>query len=190
VIFVEVLIFGKYDPKEVEVKDPGMKKYINLEPVIVPHTCGRYTKKQFAKSKMNIVERLINNLMRTEKYTGKKMKAYNLVKKAFEYIESKEKKNPLQVLIDAIENAAPREEVTRLKYGGIAVPKSVDVSPSRRIDVALRNICVGAIKATYRKKTPMYVCLAREIMLAAKGDPTSYAVAKKDEVERIAESAR
>ena len=109
---------------------------------------------------------------------------------AFEIIEEKTKQNPLQLLINAIENAAPREEVTRLKYGGIAVPKAVDVAPSRRVDEALRNIAIGSTDASYKNKKSIEACLADEIILASKNDQNSHAVAKKEEVERIAASAR
>ena len=186
----KLLIFGKWDPTEVVVKDPGLKNYINLRPIFVPHTHGRHAREYMGKVKLNIVERLINNLMRTEKYTGKKSKAYKMVKLAFEYINKKTKKNPIQVLVDAIQNASPREDITRLKLGGIYVPKAVDVSPSRRVDVALRNMVVGAMNKTFRNPKPFYVLLAEEIMAAARGDPSSYAVSKKLEVERIAESSR
>ncbi|EQD28020.1 30S ribosomal protein S7P, partial [mine drainage metagenome] len=94
------------------------------------------------------------------------------------------------MFVNAIENAAPREEVTRLKYGGVAVPKAVDVSPSRRVDVALRNIALGATKASYKKKKPVESCLADELIQASKNDATSFSVNKKEEMERIAASAR
>jgi len=186
----KLLLFDKYDLSEIVVTDAGLARYINLDPVMVPHTGARHANRPFAKSKMNIVERLVNGMMRTESYTGKKTKTYSVIMNSFSIIESKTKKNPVQVFIEALENAAPREEVTRLKYGGVSVPKAVDVSSSRRLDVALRNICKGAVKATYKNSKSIEVCLANELMLAAKGDMNSAAISKKDEVERIAGSAR
>ncbi|MBU4071131.1 MAG: 30S ribosomal protein S7 [Candidatus Thermoplasmatota archaeon] len=183
-------LFDKYDMSEVVVSDAGLARYINLDPVMVPHTGARHANRPFAKSKMNIVERLVNNMMRNEEYTGKKTKTYSAVMTAFSIIESKTKKNPIQVFIDALENTTPREEVTRLKYGGVSVPKAVDISSSRRLDIALRNICKGAINASYKNTKPIEICLANEIMLAAKGDMNSFAVSKKEEVERVAGSAR
>ena len=167
-----------------------MAKYINLTPTAVPHTDARHANRWFGKSKVNIVERLINNMMRTEVFTGKKMKAYNVTKKAFEIIEQRTKKNPIQVLVDALENAAPREEITRLQFGGISVPKAVDVAPSRRLDIALRNISKGAINASFKNTKPIEQCLAEELILASKGDMNSFSVAKKEEIERVASSAR
>ncbi len=184
------LIFGKYSTDDVVIKDPGLAKYINLNARFVLHTHGRHVKKHLGKVNVNVVERLINNMMRTEKYTGKKMSAYNVVKKAFEIIEKKTKQNPLQVLVDAIQNAAPREEVTRLKMAGIAVPKAVDVSPSRRLDIALRNIAVGAVNSSFKNPKRIEECLADEIIKAARNDISSYAVSKKEEIERVAASAR
>lgn len=184
------LIFGKYDITEVVVEDPGLKRYINLDPIYVPHTSGRFANKKFGKTKMNIIERLINNLMRTEKYTGKKSKAYKVVKQAFEIIHKRTKRNPIQVLVDAIQNAAPIEETTRLKLGGVAVPKAVDTSSSRRLDIALANICRGTMKSTFKSKRPISECLANEIIKASEGSMESFAVSKRDEMERIAASAR
>ncbi len=186
----ELLVFGKWDPEEVEIRDPALKNYICLEPRYVIHTHGRHAKTPFAKQNVFIVERLINKVMRKGKNTGKKHMAYDIVREAFEIIHKKTGKNPLQVLVDAIINAGPREEVVRLKYGGIAVPKSVDTSSLRRVDVALRNIAEGARLAAFKSKKSIAECLADEIIAAANNDSRSYAVAKKEEVERIAKSAR
>lgn len=185
-----VLLFGKYDVSGVVVKDVGMARYIDVSPVAVPHTGGRHTNKPFAKTRMSIVERLINNMMRTEDFTGKKFKAYKAVERCFEIIASKGNQNPLQVLVDALQNAAPREEVTRLQYGGISVPKAVDVAPSRRVDLALRYICTGALEASHKSKKPIEECLADEILAAARNDVNCFSISKKEEVERVAASAR
>ncbi len=180
---------AEYDPSSVKIEDRGLARYMNLDTSFV-FLGGIHANKQFAKSKVPLVERLINNIMRTEKYNGKKVKAYKVVRKAFDIIESREKKNPLQVLVDAIQNAAPKEETTRLRFGGILVPKAVDTAPQRRLDIALRNICVGAVTASHKNKKRIEVCLAEEIIKASKNDVTSFAVAKKNETERVAKSAR
>jgi len=187
---MDLKLMGKYDVKEVLVHDQSLAKYINLNAVMNLHTGGRYSSYSAGKANMNTVERLLNKIMRTEKWTGKKYSAYRALREAFETIEKKTKQNPVQVLIDAIENAAPREEVTRLKYGGIAVPKAVDVSPSRRVDVALRNIAMGATNASFKSKKAFSSCLADEIILASKNDQNSFSVNRKEEMERIAQSAR
>ena len=186
----EVLIFGKYSTNDIVIEDAGLAKYIDLESMMVPHSGGKHANMWFGKSKLSIVERLINNIMRTEKYTGKKLKAYKAVSDAFDIIAAKTKKNPVQVLVEALQNAAPREEVTRLQFGGISVPKAVDISPQRRLDIALRNLSAGVVAASAKNKKAIQDCLADEIMLAAKGDMTSFSVAKKEETARVAQSAR
>lgn len=185
-----VLLFGKFDVSGVVIKDVGMARYIDITPMAVPHTGGKHTNKQFAKAKMSVVERLINGMMRTEDYTGKKLKAYRAVENSFGIIAKKTQKNPLQLLVDALQHVAPREEVTRLQYGGISVPKAVDVAPARRVDLALRYLCNGALDSSHKSKKPIEECLADEIISAANNDMNSYSVAKKEEIERVAASAR
>ncbi|MCK5300699.1 MAG: 30S ribosomal protein S7, partial [Thermoplasmatales archaeon] len=124
------------------------------------------------------------------KYNGKKISAYKVVKSAFEIIEKRTKSNPIQVLINAIEHAAPKEETTRLRFGGISVPKAVDTAPQRRLDTSLRNICKGIVNSTHKNKKSVDLCLAEEIIRASKNDPSSFAVAKKNDMERVAKSAR
>jgi len=183
-------LFGKWDFTEVEVKDPSVKGYINLTPAVVPHSGGKNSKKQFAKSNLNIVERLINKVMREEHNTGAKITVTTIMMEAFETINKKTGQNPIQVLINAITNAGPREETVRLQYGGIAVPKSVDTAPQRRVDTALRLISEGAQKASFGTKKPLSNALAEEIIAAANHDVKGYAMGKKDNIERVAKAAR
>jgi small subunit ribosomal protein S7 len=181
--------FDKYDISEIVIQDKGLARYINLETTKI-HNHARYAGNQFGKSQVPLLERLINHMMRTEKYTGKKIKAYKVVKQAFEIIEKKTKQNPLQILVKGIENSAPREEVIRLFYSGISVPQAVDTAPQRRLDKAIRNICQGAVASTHGKKISISECLAEEIIKASNDDATSFAITKKGEIERIAKSAR
>jgi small subunit ribosomal protein S7 len=183
-------LFGKYPFEGIEVHDPGLLPYLYLHPIYAPHSEGKLSGRPFMKSHMHVVERLANHLMKGGKFTGKKSKALQTVRLAFDELAAREQKNPLQLLVNAIENAAPREEVTRLQFGGISVPRAVDASPARRAGVAIRNLAQGAITASHKSTKPIYSCLATEIGLAAKGDLTSYAVGRKEEVERVAQSAR
>jgi small subunit ribosomal protein S7 len=183
-------LFGKYPFEGVEVHDPGLVPYLYLHPVYAPHTEGRLSGKPFLKTRMHLVERLANHLMKGGRFTGKKSKALATVRTAFDELAKKEGKNPLQLLVDAVENAAPREEVTRLQFGGISVPRAVDASPARRLNVAIRNLALGAIQASRKSTKSIATCLADEISLAAKGNLTSFAVGRKEEVERVAQSAR
>ena len=182
-------VLAKYDMGAVNIADKGLERYINLDIKNI-YLGGIFSNKMFAKSKMPIVERLITNIMRTEDYTGKKIKAYKVVKSAFEIIDKRTKSNPMQVLIDALQNTAPKEETTRLRFGGISVPKAVDIAPQRRLDIALRNICQGSVAASHKNKKSIEACLAEEIIKASKNDVASFSVAKKNDVERVAKSAR
>jgi len=179
----------KYNADEVKVEDQGLERYINLDTENI-YLGAVSANKMFAKSKIPVVERLINNIMRSQKYTGKKIKAYKIVRSSFDIIEKKTKKNPLQILVNAIQNAAPKEEATRLRFGGILVPKAVDTSPQRRLDIAIRNISTGSVNTSHKNKKRMEQCLAEEIMKAADNDLNSFAVSKKNEMERVAKSAR
>ena len=183
-------LFGQFSFEGIEVHDPGLQPYLYLHPIYAPHTEGKLTGRPFLKSHMHVVERLANHLMKGGKFTGKKSKALKTIRLAFVELAKSEKQNPLQLLVNAIENAAPREEVTRLQFGGISVPRAVDASPARRLNVAIRNIALGAIQSSRKSTKPIESCLATEIALAAKADQTSFAVGRKEEVERVAQSAR
>ena len=184
------LLFNRWDLNEVEVTDPGLKRYINLHSMIVPHSTGKFSKQQFAKGEMLIVERLINRLMQTEMNTGKKHRAIRITKEAFDIVHKKTKKNPVQVLVDAISQAGPREETVRLKYGGINVPKSVDTAPLRRVNSALMFICDGVYAASHKNRKYVSDVLADELIAASKGDSKCYSVTKREERERIAKASR
>jgi small subunit ribosomal protein S7 len=183
-------LFDRWDPTEITIEDRGLARYVNLSGQFSVHTGARHANEWFGKSEVNIVERLANQLMRTEEYTGKKTKAIGVIEDAFEHIADETDDNPLQILVDALQNAAPREEVTRLRYGGISVPKAVDTAPSRRVDWALRNLTQGTLQSSYKNTTPVHLCLAQELLDAANDSQDSYAVNKKNEVERVAGSAR
>ncbi len=182
-------VFDKWELEEVKVEDLGLVNYICLEDILVPHTLGRHVKRQFAKSKVSIVERLMNKIMRTHINSGKKNKAYNIVKDSLEVINKRSKENPIQILVKAVENTAPREEITRVKYGGIGYQVAVDIAPQRRVDLALGFITRGAMQSAFKRKRSAAECLADELMLAAEYDTRSFAIGKKDEKERIARSA-
>jgi len=186
----EIRLFSKWSYESVDVRDPSLKRYLSLRPVWIPHTGGRHEHRRFGKAEVPIVERLMNKLMLPGRNTGKKHLAYNIVKKAFDIIYLKTGENPLQILVRAIENAAPREETTRIMFGGIVYHVAVDVSPQRRIDLALKYIVEGARRAAFNNPKPIEECLADEIIAAANYDEKSYAIQKKEEIERIALSSR
>jgi small subunit ribosomal protein S7 len=184
------LLFNKWDVAEVKVTDPSLMRYVTLTSLIIPHSCGKFSKQEFNKSNMMIVERLINRLMQTEKNTGKKQLAIRIVRDAFEIINKKTKRNPVEVLVEAIGHSGPREETVRLKYGGINVPKSVDTAPLRRVDTAIGFLAEATLKGSSTSKKSASAVLADELIAASKGDMKCYSVGKKEERERIAKSAR
>ncbi len=184
------LVFGKWDTTEIICADPGLSKYINLKQVGTPHTGGKHANTWFGKSKLSLSERYINNLMRTGKYTGNKQSAAKAFMSALDVINEKTNQNPLQIFVDAIINSAQREEITRIRFGAVSQPKAVDSSPSRRLDTAIRNLAKGATQGTSKSKRSLKDCIVNELIKASNGDSTSFAISKKEEIERIAASAR
>jgi small subunit ribosomal protein S7 len=194
----KLLLFRKWDMSEVKVKDKGLERVISLKPIIVPTSMGRHEHRKFAKAEVNVVERLVNNLMHfgkkyaknTGRMGGKKAKAINIVKTAFDIIHLKTSGNPVEYLVRAVENASPNEDTTRISYGGVVYHVSVDISPLRRLDLALRFITEGAREASFSNPKTIEEALADEIIMAANNDVNSYAIKKKNEQERIAMASR
>ncbi|WP_158058142.1 30S ribosomal protein S7 [Halorussus halophilus] len=181
-------LFGEWDITNIEYDDPSTERYITVTPVA--HTMGRHAGKQFQKSEISIVERLANRLMQTEENTGKKQQTMQIVRDAFEDIHERTEENPIQVLVQAVEHSAPREETVRLKYGGISVPKAVDVAPQRRVDQALKFIAEGVHSSSFKTTTSASDALADQLVGAANYDVQTYAVNQKEEKERVAAAAR
>ncbi|MFB5609475.1 MAG: 30S ribosomal protein S7 [Nitrosarchaeum sp.] len=193
-----LLLFRKWDMSDIEVIDPGLKTAISLRKQILPYTFGRSALKRFNKAEVNIVERLCNKVMHfgkkyaknTGRMTGKKTKVLNTVKVAFDIIALKTGKNPVEVLVRAIENSAPNEDTTRIVYGGTVYHVSVDVAPIRRVDMALKFIADSIRDATYSNPKPIEEHMAEQLILAASNDPNAPSVKKKHELERIAQASR
>ena len=193
-------IFDKYDLSEVVIEDQGLKNTINLDSKLILKSYGRNVGK-LGQIKVNIVERLMNRLSvaghrgkkhRIEKgrATGKYTKNMKIILKALEIIEKRTSKNPVQVLVKAIENSAPKDETTSIEYGGARYPQAVDVSPLRRVNLSLRWIVHGASDKSFNKKKSFAQGLAEEIILASEGNQESFAFKKKNESEKQADSAR
>ncbi|MEM2932778.1 MAG: 30S ribosomal protein S7 [Candidatus Pacearchaeota archaeon] len=194
-------LFDLWDVSNIVVNDPGLKRYLNLDPRLIPRSCGRLAKKRFAKIKMHVIERLINMLQvpghRGKKHriitrwaTGKFNKKMAIVIDVFKKIEAQTNENPIQVFVRAIENASPCDEITTIEYGGARYPVAVDTSPSRRLMLALRHMVWGAYDNSFNKKQDLVNALASEIVLASKNSSDSFAIKKRTEIERQADSAR
>jgi len=199
----QVLLFDKYS-YDVEVQDLSLKNYINLKALAYPATFRRRSGSSFSKANLNIVERLSNSLMRggtggkvgghiirtKGRLQGQKLKTMHIIEEAFQAISKQTGKNPLQIYIKALENSAPIEDTTRVVYGGIKSNVAVDISASRRLDIALRNIAMATIIGAFGSKRTIAEALASELMLAANVDVNSYAIKRKNEIERMARSAK
>ena len=193
-----ILLFRKWHLSEIEIKDIGLKTAISLKKTIMPMDFGRSALRRFNKADVNIVERLVNKMMHfgkknaknTGRMAGKKIHTYNVVKTAFEIIHLKTGKNPVEVLVRAIENSAPNEDTTRIVYGGTVYHVSVDVAPLRRVDLALRFIADGVKEATFSNPKPIEEFLAEHLILSSNNDPASPSVKRKNELERIAQASR
>lgn len=198
---MEMKIFDRWDVKGIEVKDIGIKSYINIEPRLMPKSSGRHAKKQFYKSKLNIVERLINHLyvvghrgkkhkVTSGRIVGQTQTVINFVKEAFEKIEISTKQNPIEVLVRAVENAAPLEEVISYQRGGIFVREGVITAPQRRVDVALKHLTQGTYQKSFRSKRSAAQALAEELIAASKNDSSSFAISEKNRREKEASESR
>lgn len=197
----QILAFNRWSTENIKVQDPGLERYITLEAKIVPKTGARSHGNRFHKSRVFIVERLINKLMmpghKGKKHTyssghctGKGPQVYKIVEETFKIIEQQTKQNPIKVFVEALVNAAPREEIITIEYGGARYPKAVECAPQRRVDVVLRYFVQGAFQKSTKGKKGIELCLAEEIMNAYNKSTNSFAISKKNEVERQADSSR
>ncbi len=193
-------LFNKWDTSGITSTDISIQPYMNTKPQMTLKTQGSNAGQRFHKNKSHIVERLIMRLQvpghkgkkhfrSSGRCTGKTFTTTKIVIEAFSKIEQKTNQNPIQVFIKALENSAPREEITTIEYGGARYPQAVDCAPQRRIDVALRMMVQGSYQASFGKKKKMSDALADEIMAAYNSDQKSTAISKKLEMERMADAA-
>ena len=193
-----LLLFRKWDLSDIEIHDIGLKNAISLKKTIMPLTFGRSALKRFNKADVNIVERLANKIMHfgkkyaknTGRMGGKKAHSLNTVKATLEIIHLKTGKNPIEVLVRAVEHSAPNEDTTRIVYGGTVYHVSVDVAPIRRVDLALRFIADAIKESTFSNPKPIEEHMAEQLILASKNDSNAPSVKKKNELERIAQASR
>ena len=198
---VEIKAFNRWSTEGIAVEDIGIKPYVQLQAKIVPRTGARYAGNKFHKSKVFIVERLMNKLMipghkskkhfkTTRKITGKAHKAYDIVEDTFKIIEKQTKENPIRVFVKALENASQREEIIAIEYGGARYPKAVECAPQRRIDIALRYFTQSSYQKSFNTRKPFVQYLADELIAAYQSSSNSLAISKKNELERQADSSR
>ena len=188
----DIKLFGKWST-DVTVSDNTLEDYIAVQgkgAVYVPHTAGRYQVRRFRKAQCPIVERLVNALMKHGRNSGKKLMAVRILRHAFEIIHLTTGENPLQVLVAAVVNSGALEDSCRIGRAGTVRRQACDVSPLRRVNQAIWLLTTGAREAAFKNIKSIAECLADELINAAKGSSNSYAIKKKDELERVAKSNR
>ncbi|WP_114663444.1 30S ribosomal protein S7 [Polynucleobacter necessarius] len=114
---------------------------------------------------------------------GKKSVAERIVYGAFDYIEKKANKEPLEIFSTAMGNVKPMVEVKSRRVGGANYQVPVEVRPSRRSALAMRWLREAAKK---RGEKSMAQRLANELLEAAEG--RGGAMKKREEVHRMAEA--
>ena len=199
----EVKLFNRWPFENIEIRDRTLENYINLKPIIVPHSAGRHEHRRFWKSsKVSVIERFTNRLLapgfigsrirgrKSSFNSGKKFKLLRAIKDAFVLIELTSGENPIQVIVDAIVNTAPREETTKIAMGGISYASAVDIAPQRRVDLGIKYIVQAIGARSHANEKTLSENLAQELLLASRNSQESRAVKRKDEIERIAVSAR
>ncbi|KAL4560750.1 hypothetical protein LXL04_032904 [Taraxacum kok-saghyz] len=190
----EILLFNRWTYDDVQVPDLSVEDYITAtaskHPIYMPHTAGRYQARRFRKAQCPIVERLTNSLMMHGRNNGKKLMAVRIVKHAMEIIHLLTDANPIQIIVDAVINSGPREDATRIGSAGVVRRQAVDISPLRRVNQAIYLLTTGARESAFRNVKTIAECLADELINAAKGSSNSYAIKKKDEIERVAKANR
>ena len=189
----QIQLFNKWSYKNLEIKDISLHPYLAVtenHSKYLPHTAGRYNSKRFHKASCPLVERLVCGLMMHGRNNGKKLKAIRMLKHSFDIIHLLTEENPIQILVNAVINSGPREDSTRVGYTGTARRQSVDVSPLRRINIAVQLLTMGARESAFRNVKTFSECLSDELINASRGSSNSYAIKKKDEIERVARANR
>ena len=187
----DIKLFGKWSFEGLSIGDVSLEDHIQIrKQIYLPHTAGRFNVKRFRKIQCPIVERLVVSLMRHGRNNGKKIMAIRIVKQAFDIINLLTESNPIQVLADAVANSGAREDSTRIGSAGVVRRQAVDVSPLRRVNQAIFLLTTGAREHAFRKIKSIAECLSDELINAAKGSSNSYAIKKKDELERVAKGNR
>ena len=125
-----------------------------------------------------VISKFINKLM----YDGKKSKAENIFYKAMDLVKQKTGKDGLEAFNEAINNIKPLVEVKSRRVGGSTYQVPVDVRPDRQNSLAFTWLIDASRK---RGGKSMIERLSNEIVDAIDGK--GQAVAKRDEVHRMAE---
>ncbi len=132
-----------------------------------------------AKFGDRILTKFMNNLM----IDGKKSVAESIVYNAFDRVEEKLKRAPVEVFHEALDNIKPSVEVRSRRVGGATYQVPVEVRPERREALAIRWL-IKASRA--RNEKTMEERLAGELIDAVNGRGT--AVKKREDTHKMAEA--
>jgi small subunit ribosomal protein S5e len=188
-----IKLFNKWDYNNLKIDDISLSAHLATNEkfsTYIPHTAGKYTSKKFKKSNCPLVERVVCSLMMHGRNSGKKLKAIRILKDSFEIINLITDQNPIQILINAVINSGPREDSMRIGSTGTVRRQAVDVSPLRRVNIGIYLLTTGAREAAFKNVKTIAECLADELINASKGSSNSFAIKKKDEIERVAKANR
>lgn len=128
-----------------------------------------------------VLSKFINKIMKD----GKKSKAEAICYECFDIIRKREKRNPMEVFLKALENVKPVLEVRSRRVGGATYQIPTEVRSERKETLALRWIVHFARQ---KKGRPMKEKLAEEIIMASRGQ--GLAVKKREDTHRMAEANR
>ena len=132
-----------------------------------------------AKYGDRVVSKFMNNLM----IDGKKSVAERIVYSAFERVESRLKKAPVEVFHEALDNIKPSVEVRSRRVGGATYQVPVEVRPERREALAIRWLITAAKN---RNENTMEERLAGELLDASEG--RGAAMKKREDTHKMAEA--
>ena len=132
-----------------------------------------------AKFGDTVLTKFMNNLM----IDGKKSVAESIVYNAFDRVEAKLKKSPLEVFHEGLDNIKPSVEVRSRRVGGATYQVPVEVRPERREALAIRWLIIAARK---RNENTMEERLAGELVDAVNSRGT--AVKKREDTHKMADA--
>ena len=132
-----------------------------------------------AKYGDRVLTKFMNNLM----IDGKKSVAERIVYNAFERVEARVKKSPVELFHEALDNIKPSVEVRSRRVGGATYQVPVEVRPERREALAIRWL-IAAAKS--RNENTMEERLAGELIDAVQG--RGAAVKKREDTHKMADA--
>ncbi|NHK27319.1 30S ribosomal protein S7 [Parvularcula flava] len=130
-------------------------------------------------------DKIVSKFMNYVMLDGKKPAAEKIVYGAFDRVEAKLKRPPIELFHEALENVTPSIEVRSRRVGGATYQVPVEVRPDRKVALAMRWIIDAARK---RNETTMVDRLSNELMDAAQN--RGAAVKKREDTHRMAEANR